>query len=74
MDLVADLKRREIENGKSRGAGLRFFLNRKDEISAALDGNFTVKEIYASLVESDKPPMSYRTFCEYVRKHVKDSK
>lgn len=70
MGLVDDLRRREAENGRMRGAGLRFFLNHKGEISSALNKHFTVKAIYTSLVDSDKPPIAYRTFCEYVRQHI----
>ena len=74
MGLVDELRRREKEGGAMRGAGKRFFMEHKTDIAKAITEGFPVREIYDSLVKhDDKPVMAYRTFCDYVRTHIRPS-
>jgi len=61
-------KRKEESN--TRLKGLVAVQACKDDILSGLAANFTLKEIYALLVDQGRMPVTYSGFVKMVRKHI----
>ena len=75
FDLIANLNQKRLDNQKyEKKFGRASFLEWKDQIQAALDKGYTVKDIWTELKNSDQLKISYVMFSVYVREYIGSKK